>query len=183
MHRDVPQPGKKPPSPRLRDMARSRSITSRGRAGLSYPARRNEKPQTRGEKPNACAALEWATLQSPSSPFSRLPRCLLVRLGPASGYDRRYRPSRRRTNRHPYCLCQSPNDPEQQYFADGLTEDLTTQRLGISHLVIARSSVLGYRAKWDVARVWRDLGVALRARCERTEGRRPSEDQRQSCER
>jgi adenylate cyclase len=53
------------------------------------------------------------------------------------------------------------NDPEQQYFADGLTEDLTTRLSGLSGLfVIARSSVLGYQGKvvkpQDVAH---DLGV------------------------
>lgn len=53
------------------------------------------------------------------------------------------------------------NDPEQQYFADGLTEDLTTRLSGLSGLfVIARSSVLGYQGKvvkpQDVAH---ELGV------------------------
>jgi adenylate cyclase len=53
------------------------------------------------------------------------------------------------------------NDPEQQYFADGLTEDLTTRLSGLSGLfVIARNSVLGYQGKvvkpQDVAH---DLGV------------------------
>ena len=53
------------------------------------------------------------------------------------------------------------NDPEQEFFADGLTEDLTTD---LSHLtgsfVIARNTAFTYKGKpVDVRRLGRDLGV------------------------
>ncbi|MDP4005461.1 adenylate/guanylate cyclase domain-containing protein [Methylobacterium sp. NEAU K] len=53
------------------------------------------------------------------------------------------------------------NDPEQDFFADGLTEDLTTD---LSHLagsfVIARNTAFTYKGNAvDVKRVGRDLGV------------------------
>ena len=53
------------------------------------------------------------------------------------------------------------SEPEQQYFADGLTEDLTTRLSGVSGLfVIARSSVQGYAGKAPKPQeVGRDLGV------------------------
>jgi adenylate cyclase len=39
-------------------------------------------------------------------------------------------------------------DPEQQYFADGITEDLTTNLPRISHmLVISRNTAFTYRDK------------------------------------
>ena len=52
-------------------------------------------------------------------------------------------------------------DPEQEYFADGITEDLTTS---LSHLrwfaVIARNSAFTYKGRAvDVRRVGRELGV------------------------
>jgi adenylate cyclase len=53
------------------------------------------------------------------------------------------------------------NDPEQDFFADGLTEDLTTD---LSHLagsfVIARNTAFTYKGKAvDVKQVGKDLGV------------------------
>lgn len=53
------------------------------------------------------------------------------------------------------------NDPEQEFFADGLTEDLTTD---LSHLagsfVIARNTAFTYKGKAvDVKQVGKDLGV------------------------
>ena len=53
------------------------------------------------------------------------------------------------------------NDPEQEFFVDGLTEDLTTD---LSHLagsfVIARNTAFAYKGKAvDVKRVGRELGV------------------------
>ncbi|MGY2046722.1 adenylate/guanylate cyclase domain-containing protein [Methylobacterium sp. JK268] len=53
------------------------------------------------------------------------------------------------------------SDPEQEFFADGLTEDLTTD---LSHLsgsfVIARNTAFTYKGKAiDVRQVGRDLGV------------------------
>jgi adenylate cyclase len=53
------------------------------------------------------------------------------------------------------------NDPDQQYFADAVTEDLTTDLSQIKHtLVIAHSSAAGYRDKAVGAReIGRELGV------------------------
>ena len=53
------------------------------------------------------------------------------------------------------------NDPDQQYFADGITEDLTTDLSRISHMfVIAHSSAAGYPGKAVGAReIGRELGV------------------------
>ncbi|MGH1592401.1 adenylate/guanylate cyclase domain-containing protein (plasmid) [Methylobacterium phyllosphaerae] len=53
------------------------------------------------------------------------------------------------------------NDPEQEFFADGLTEDLTTD---LSHLsgsfVIARNTAFTYKSKTvDLRQLGRDLGV------------------------
>jgi adenylate cyclase len=52
-------------------------------------------------------------------------------------------------------------DPEQEYFADGITEDLITDLSKISGLfVIARNSTFIYKSKAvDVKRVGRELGV------------------------
>ncbi len=53
------------------------------------------------------------------------------------------------------------NDPEQEYFSDGLTEDLITDLSTISGLfVIARNSVFVYKGRAvDVGEVGRKLGV------------------------
>jgi len=53
------------------------------------------------------------------------------------------------------------NGPDQQYFADGITEDLTTDLSRISHmLVISRNTAFTYRNKRvDTKRIGRDLGV------------------------
>jgi adenylate cyclase len=53
------------------------------------------------------------------------------------------------------------NDPEQEYFADGITEDLTTDIAGIQgSLVIARNTAFTYKGKAvDAKRIGRDLGV------------------------
>jgi TolB-like protein/Flp pilus assembly protein TadD len=53
------------------------------------------------------------------------------------------------------------NDPDQQYFADGITEDLTTDlsRIGNS-LVISRNTAFTYRNKpVDTKQIGRELGV------------------------
>jgi TolB-like protein/Tfp pilus assembly protein PilF len=52
-------------------------------------------------------------------------------------------------------------DPEQEYFADGITEDLTTNLSKISGLfVIARNSAFAYKGKQTDARaIARELGV------------------------
>src|SRR5216684_1563243 len=52
-------------------------------------------------------------------------------------------------------------DPEQEYFADGITENLTTDLSRISgSFVIARNTAFTYKGKsFDVKQVGRDLGV------------------------
>ena len=52
-------------------------------------------------------------------------------------------------------------DPEQEYFADGMTEDLITDLSKVSGLfVIARNSTFAYKGKAaDMKRVGRELGV------------------------
>jgi adenylate cyclase len=53
------------------------------------------------------------------------------------------------------------NDPEQQYFADGVTEDLTTDLSRISHmLVISRNSAFTYKDKpVNAKQIGQELGV------------------------
>ena len=53
------------------------------------------------------------------------------------------------------------NDPEQQYFADAITEDLTTDLSRLAHmLVISRSTAFTYRAKpIDIKQIGHELGV------------------------
>jgi len=53
------------------------------------------------------------------------------------------------------------NDPEQEYFADGITEDLTTDLSRISgSFVIARNTAFAYKGKpVDVKQIGRELGV------------------------
>jgi adenylate cyclase len=53
------------------------------------------------------------------------------------------------------------NDPDQQYFADGITEDLTTDLSRIADmLVISRNTAFTYRNKpVDTKQIGRDLGV------------------------
>jgi adenylate cyclase len=53
------------------------------------------------------------------------------------------------------------NDPEQEYFADGITEDLTTDITRIQgSLVIARNTAFTYKGKpVDAKQIGRDLGV------------------------
>src|SRR5260370_5600318 len=53
------------------------------------------------------------------------------------------------------------NDPEQEYFADGVTDDLTTDLSRISgSFVIARNTAFTYKGKpVDVKQLGRDLGV------------------------
>jgi TolB-like protein/class 3 adenylate cyclase len=53
------------------------------------------------------------------------------------------------------------NDPEQEYFADGITEEVTTDLSRIAHMtVISRNTAFTYRGKAVTTRqVGRDLGV------------------------
>src|SRR6202035_3481809 len=53
------------------------------------------------------------------------------------------------------------NDPEQQYFADGITKDLTTDLSRIADMVvISRNTAFTYQGKRvDTKQIGRDLGV------------------------
>jgi adenylate cyclase len=53
------------------------------------------------------------------------------------------------------------NDPDQEYFADGITDDLTTDLSRISgSFVIARNTAFTYKGKpFDVKQIGRELGV------------------------
>jgi adenylate cyclase len=53
------------------------------------------------------------------------------------------------------------NDPDQQYFADGITEDVTTDLSRITHMfVISRTTAFTYRNKpHDAKQIGRELGV------------------------
>jgi adenylate cyclase len=53
------------------------------------------------------------------------------------------------------------NDPDQQYFADGMTEDLTTDLSRIAHsFVVSRNTAFTYRNKpVDTKQIGRELGV------------------------
>src|ERR1700720_4788235 len=53
------------------------------------------------------------------------------------------------------------NDPDQQYFADGITEDLTTDLSQVANMfVISRNSAFTYKDKpVDAKQIGRELGV------------------------
>jgi adenylate cyclase len=53
------------------------------------------------------------------------------------------------------------NDPDQQYFADGITEDVTTDLSRIPHMfVISRNTAFAYQGKrLDTKQIGRELGV------------------------
>ena len=53
------------------------------------------------------------------------------------------------------------NDPDQQYFADGITEDLTTDLSRLAHmLVISRNTAFTYKDKpVNAKQIGRELGV------------------------
>jgi len=72
-------------------------------------------------------------------------------------------PARRR----PLCVCVLPfqnmsGDPEQEYFSDGISEDITTDLSKISALgVVARNTAFTFKGQSvDVAEVARKLGVS-----------------------
>ena len=53
------------------------------------------------------------------------------------------------------------NDPDQQYFADGITEDLTTDLSRLADMfVISRNTAFAYRNKpIDTKQIGRELGI------------------------
>ena len=72
------------------------------------------------------------------------------------------------------------DDPEEEYFADGLTDDLITDLSKISGLfIIARNSVFAYKDQpLEVREVARELGVRYVLRGQRAPGGRAGADQR-----
>jgi adenylate cyclase len=64
------------------------------------------------------------------------------------------------------------DDREQQYFADGITEDVTTDLSRLANmLVISRNTAFTYRAKpVDTKQIGRELGGALCAGRQRQAG-------------
>ncbi len=63
-------------------------------------------------------------------------------------------------------------DPEQEYFSDGITEDIITDLSKISGLfVIARNSVFTYKGKpIKVQQAAQELGVEVHSRRKRSQG-------------
>ena len=81
-----------------------------------------------------------------------------ARAEPAAERERR----RQRSPRSPCCpFINLSGDPEQQYFSDGITEDIITELSRFRTLfVIARNSSFQYRGgNLDVTRIGRELGV------------------------
>ena len=72
------------------------------------------------------------------------------------------------------------NDPEQQYFADGITEDVTTDLSRLADMfVISRNTAFTYRNKpVDTKQIGRELGRALCAGRERPAVGQPGPRQR-----
>jgi adenylate cyclase len=60
-------------------------------------------------------------------------------------------------------------DPEQEYFSDGITEEIITTLSKVPHLfIIARNSVFTYKGKSvKVQQVGQELGVRFRGRCQK----------------
>jgi adenylate cyclase len=76
-------------------------------------------------------------------------------------------PANRRESSRPVCICVLPfqnmsGDPEQEYFSDGISEDITTDLSKISALgVVARNTAFTFKGKaCDVSEVARTLGVS-----------------------
>ena len=120
-----------------------------------------------------------AERQEHHPPDARLPGAARRRTQP----ERRQRHGRRgdasddRTSRRSPC-CRFANmsgDPEQEFFADGLTEDIITELSRFRDLfVISRNSTFVYKGKAvNVQEVARELGVALCGRRQRAQGRQP----------
>ena len=75
------------------------------------------------------------------------------------------------------------DDPEQEYFADGVVEDIITALSRFPNLfVIARNSSFTYRSRAvDVKQVGRELGVRYVLEGRHSEGRGPAADNRAAC--
>ncbi len=110
---------------------------------------------------------------APSLPRTNRPRALavgwiaivLIAIGAFLGYQRWSEPNGPPLPDKPSIavlpFVNMSNDPEQAYFADGISEDLMTDLSHVSGLfVIARNSVFAYKGKAiDVRKVAKELGV------------------------
>lgn len=117
-----------------------------------------------GKLPVAFADLGLRELKNIAEPirvFSLVPQ---IGASPAAieNVDRRTRPSPEpRLSIAILPFLNMSNDAEQEFFADGITEDLITEisRIGDS-LVIARNTVFTYKGRSvDIARIGKELGV------------------------
>src|SRR5207248_9696736 len=91
-------------------------------------------------------------------------RKLLARVGVPAGTPE---PEKKRASTRAVSICVLPfqnmsGDPEQEYFSDGISEDITTDLSNVSALeVIARNTAFTFKGKSvDVCDVARKLGVS-----------------------
>ena len=117
---------------RRRGRHRDRSLVGMASRGFAY----SRGPSTR---PPACKARHHRHCSAASSKTAATPRLSIVVL-PFTNLS---------------------NDPDQEYFVDGITDDLTTDLSQISDsLVIARNTAFTYKGKAvDAKQLGRDLGV------------------------
>ena len=109
-----------------------------------------------------CADLNGWEGASDTPGWRKLRESLRALVG-APNQDEAERPRRTR----PLCICVLPfqnmsGDPEQEYFSDGISEDITTDLSKISALgVVARNTAFTFKGQSvDVAEVARKLGVS-----------------------
>ena len=72
------------------------------------------------------------------------------------------------------------NDPEQEFFSDGITEDIITDLSKVSGLfVLGRNTVFTYKGKAvHLEQIAKQLGVVVLGRGQRSQGGEPGPDQR-----
>ena len=159
------------------------AVRGSGRAGVKNIARPVRVYALRPEAVAALPKAECWPAPRPTAPryasrniAAAAMACVLIVAGgswwlwPSPRRHHRATLTRRRQRRHRQrracrsSCCPSPisaNDPEQQYFADGITEDLTTDLSRIPNmLVISRNTAFTYRSKpVNAKQIGRDLGV------------------------
>ncbi|HWE47948.1 MAG TPA: TIR domain-containing protein [Caulobacteraceae bacterium] len=101
---------------------------------------------------------------SASDPFLQLVRTLKIQLGDAAAPDRQTAGRKRTSAKTAVCVLPFVNmsgDPEQEYFSDGISEDIITDLSQVSALSVAsRNSAFTFKGKSvKVAQVGRELGV------------------------
>jgi adenylate cyclase len=123
-------------------------------ASVSRPAPRRSRAQPAVISAAAAAALvivgvAWWVWPAPRAPTASAPAATAVPL-PAPRLSIVVLP-----------FANLSNDPDQQYFADGITEDLTTDLSRLPNmLVIARNTAFTYKSKpVDAKQIGRELGV------------------------